>query len=94
MRTLVWSTGFKRAFKQLARQRPQLRAKAERILHQLSDDPFHSTLRTHKLKGKLAGAWACSVDYDTRIIFDFVRDPNSGEEEILLLTVGTHDEVY
>ena len=94
MRTLVWSASFKRAFKQLARHRPQLTTKAELVLQQLSEDPFDPTLRTHKLKGKLGGSWACSVDYDTRILFDFVRDPNSNEEEILLLTVGTHDEVY
>ena len=93
MRILVWSIGFKRAFKQLARQRPQLKRKAQRTFEQLSEDPFHASLRTHKLKGKLAGSWARSVDYDTRIVFDFARNPDSGEDEILLLTVGTHDEV-
>ena len=94
MKTLVWSTSFKRAFKQLARQHPQLRNKAQRILEQLSEDPFQGTLRTHKLKGKLTGCWACSVDYDIRIVFDFVKNPESSEDEILLLTVGSHDEVY
>lgn len=29
-----------------------------------------------------------------RILFEFVDNPESGEEEILLLTVGSHDEVY
>jgi addiction module RelE/StbE family toxin len=94
VRTLVWSTGFKRAFKQLARQHPQLKRKAQRTFEQLSEDPFHASLRTHKLQGKLAGSWACSVDYDTRIVFDFTRNQESGEDEILLLTLGTHDEVY
>jgi len=94
VRTLVWSASFKRAFKQLARQHPQLRNKAQGILEQLSEDPFQGTLRTHKLKGKLTGSWACSVDYDIRIVFDFVTNPESAEEEILLLTVGSHDEVY
>ena len=94
MRTLVWSASFKRAFKQLARQHPQLRNKAQRILQQLSDDPFQATLRTHKLKGKLTGCWACSVDYDIRIVFDFVKNSESTEDEILLLTIGSHDEVY
>jgi len=44
--------------------------------------------------GQLAGAWACTVDYNKRILFEFVQNPDSGEEEILLLTMGTHDEVY
>ena len=94
MRRLVWSTSFERAFKLIARQHPQLTSKARETLKQLSDDPFHPTLRTHKLKGKLAGSWACSVAYDMRIVFDFARNPDSGEDEILLLTVGTHEEVY
>lgn len=34
------------------------------------------------------------VDYDNRILFEFVQNPESGEEEILLLTMGTHDDVY
>lgn len=59
-----------------------------------SEDPFHPSLRTHKLTGQLSGTWACSVGYDMRVLFEFVRNPESGEEEILLLTVGTHDEVY
>jgi mRNA-degrading endonuclease YafQ of YafQ-DinJ toxin-antitoxin module len=46
------------------------------------------------LKGDLAGVWACTVDYDNRILFEFVQNPESGEEEIHLLTMGTHDEVY
>ena len=94
MTILVWSASFVRAFKRIARKDPQLTNKARNILDQLSRDPFHTSLRTHKLKGKLNGSWACSVDYDTRIVFDFVQNPSSHEEEILLLTVGSHDEVY
>jgi mRNA-degrading endonuclease YafQ of YafQ-DinJ toxin-antitoxin module len=46
------------------------------------------------LKGELSGVWACTVDYDNRILFEFVKNPDAGNEEILLLTLGTHDEVY
>lgn len=94
MTTLVWSESFVRAFKRIARKDPQLTSKAKKTLDLLSKDCSHPALRTHKLKGKLAGSWACSVDYDTRIVFDFTKNPNSQEEEILLLTVGSHDEVY
>jgi len=49
-------------------------------------------LRTHKLKGKLEGSWACSAGYDLRIIFEFV--PYEGSEAIVLESIGTHREVY
>ena len=83
-----------RAFKRAVRRQPELRTRVEYILKQLAEDPFHPALHSHKLKGELAGAWACTVDYDNRILFELVRNPESGEEEILLLTMGTHDEVY
>ena len=61
---------------------------------QLADDPFHPSLHSHKLKGDLAGAWACTVDFDNRIIFEFVGAPTSAQDAIHLLALGTHDEVY
>ena len=94
MKTLVWSTSFVRAYKRIVRRDPELRDRVVHALEQLTQDPFHPTLHTHKLKGELAGAWACTVDYDNRILFEFAQSPESGEEKILLLTVGTHDEVY
>ncbi len=34
------------------------------------------------------------VGYDMRIIFDFVKSEEQVEDDILLLEIGTHDEVY
>lgn len=89
MRALVWSPAFTRAAR-----RPDLRERLERALDQLTDDPFHASLRSHKLKGQLQGAWARSIDIDYRILFEFVSPIGSGEDDIFLLTIGTHDEVY
>ncbi len=38
--------------------------------------------------------WACYVDYDLRIVFDFVKNKTTDETEILLMNIGSHDEVY
>ena len=94
MKTLVWSSRFVRAFSRVVRRQPELRTKIERPLRQLAEEPFHPSLHSHKLKGELAGVWACTVDYDNRILFEFVQGSESGAEEICLLTMGTHDEVY
>lgn len=94
MRTLVWSSTFVRAFKRVTRRQPVLRARIEQTLLQLAEDPFHPSLHSHKLKGQLAGTWACGVGYDVRILFELVENPATDEEEILLLTLGSHDEVY
>ncbi|MBM4045269.1 MAG: type II toxin-antitoxin system mRNA interferase toxin, RelE/StbE family [Planctomycetes bacterium] len=94
MRPLDWTAPFGRAFKRAVRRQPELRDRIERVLRQLAEDPFHPTLHSHKLKGALSGAWACTVDYDNRILFEVAEDPTSHEEVIRLLTLGTHDEVY
>ena len=94
MKTLVWSSRFIRAFRRMVRRQPELRTKIERALRQLAEEPFHPSLHSHKLKGELAGVWACTVDYDNRILFEFIQGSESDAEEIYLLTMGTHDEVY
>jgi len=62
MRRLVWSAGFLRAIRRAVRGNPDLRAKAERTVRLLSEDPFQPALHSHKLKGDLSGVWACTVD--------------------------------
>jgi addiction module RelE/StbE family toxin len=94
MRSLIWSNTFARAFKRLIQKRPELRKEVEKTLRLLVHDPFTPQLETHKLKGKLSGSWACSVGYDLRIVFDFVKDEGKEEDNIFLIEMGTHDEVY
>ncbi len=54
-----------------------------------SQNFFNPRLRTHKLTGKLEGLWAFSIDNDCRIVFKFLE-----KDEILLIDLGSHDEVY
>lgn len=54
MKTLVWSSGFKRSFKRSVRHKPDILPKIEQALKLLVEDPFHPLLHTHKLKGNLA----------------------------------------
>ena len=83
---------FVRAAKRFLKKHPEAVADLRATLQQLSDDAFHPQLKTHKLRGDLAGSWAASVGYDARIVFEFVKQ--QGAEAILLQSIGTHDEVY
>lgn len=83
---------FVRAAKRYRKKNSRLGDDVEEALELLGDDAFDARLKTHKLKGNLAGEWACSAGRDLRILFEFVD--HDGEEAILLLTIGTHDEVY
>lgn len=91
-RRLLRSPTFVRAAQRLLRKQPLAAAALQQALTLLAEDAFQPKLRTHKLKGKLHGSWAASAGYDLRLVFDFVQ--HEGAEAILLLTVGTHEEVY
>lgn len=92
--TIVWSEYFRRAFKRLVRKNPEMQEDILNILDDLAQDPFTPALKTHKLKGNLQGSWACSVGYDCRITFELQQDKDSGESFILLVDIGSHDDVY
>ena len=94
MRKLIWSKTFIRAFKRLMKKQPNLRQDVEDTLRLLVQEPFAPQLETHKLKGKLAGSWACSAGYNLRIVFDFVKNKEQKVDDIFLIEIGTHDEVY
>jgi len=94
MQTLVWNESFRRAFKRLVRKSPGLQETVLNVLATLERDPFTHSLNAHKLQGNLKGLWACSVEYDCRIIFELKQDQASGEQVIFLVNIGSHDEVY
>jgi addiction module RelE/StbE family toxin len=91
-RTLLKSKAFIRSAKKYIKKSPNMIEDIKETLELLSEDAFHPSLKTHKLKGILEGSWACSVGYDLRIVFEFVLHQDA--EAILLEDIGTHDDVY
>jgi mRNA interferase YafQ len=94
MTQIVISSKFKRSVRKFTRRNPQLQAKIEEAISKLSDDLFNPSLSTHKLEGKLSGLLSCSCGYDCRIVFSVEINEESSETFIILLDVGSHDEVY
>ena len=75
-----------RFFKSLAKLPPSIQALAKTRDAMFRANPFDPRLRTHKLKGELAGAWSYSVNYSYRVLFRFLAD-----DEVLYYDIGTHD---
>jgi mRNA interferase YafQ len=94
MSKIVVSNKFKRSFRKFTRRNTKLQRKIEEVITQLSEDIFDPSLATHKLGGKLADLLACSCGYDCRIVFAIETDRETDEKIIILLDIGTHDEVY
>ena len=49
----------------------------------------HKVLKIHKLKGALSDTFSFSVNYKIRIVFDY-----GAGDVVILLYVGSHDDVY
>lgn len=93
-RKLVLSKSFQKSYKKFISKKPDLKVVIEKALFKLEEDAFAPGLRTYKLSGNLFGHLACSCGYDCRIIFSIEKGNKSKEEVILLIDIGTHDEVY
>lgn len=89
MTNLIWGSSFKRAYKKVAAANPDLKSRIAQTLETFVADPYHPSLKTHKLGGELRGLWAFVVAYDCRIVFQFLDQQN-----VLLIDIGKHDEVY
>jgi len=94
MRLLVLTPKFKRAFRKFVKRNTNLQQRIEDTLQQIEADVFAPNLGTHKLSGKLDGLQSCSCGYDCRIVFSIEQDSETDSEVIVLLDIGTHDEVY
>lgn len=94
MRELVLTPRFERAFRRLVRKNPALQPQIETALRRMADNLNDPRLKTHHLGGQLAGLHACSVAYDCRIVFARQKHPKTGAEVLLLINLGSHEEVY
>jgi addiction module RelE/StbE family toxin len=90
MYTLAWTSGFSRAAGRFLKHHPELRDKFAAILDDLEQDPFQPRLRYHHLGGKLKGVQAISITSSYRLTLTILI----ADQEINLLDVGSHDEVY
>lgn len=91
-RELVLTPKFERAFRKFTRCNARLQKRIEDTLLQMEEDVFVARLGAHKLSGSLKGLRACG--YDCRIVFSIEPHPAGSGEVIVLLDIGTHDEVY
>jgi mRNA interferase YafQ len=87
---LVWTETFLRTSRRFLRRHPDLVGVFEDVLKQLEDDPRHPRLRLRGLGGKHRDKHAVSLTYSHGIVLILRME----EGEIVLLDIGSHDEVY
>ena len=82
---IYYSKKFAKEYKKLP---DKIKFVAEKKEKAFRKNPFDTQLKTHKLTGRLKDYWVFSIDYQYRIIFEFVD-----KDIIWFHSVGTH-EIY
>jgi addiction module RelE/StbE family toxin len=90
MFTLITPQQFLRQARKFFKKHPDLKPRFAKVLGELQRDPFQPQLELHPLTGKLSGCHAVSLTYSYRITLTLIIT----EQEIVLLDIGSHDEVY
>ena len=80
---VAFAPQFKRLFKHLD---PNLQEEVLEKIELFKESQTNPQLKVHKLKGRLKGRHSFSVNYQTRILFEY-----PSKEEAVLLAVGSHD---
>ena len=87
---LVWTETFARTARKFLRRHHDLEGVFADVLRQLEIDPRAPRLRLNTLHGEHRDKHAVSLTYEYRIVLILRFMPR----EVVLLDVGTHDEVY
>jgi mRNA-degrading endonuclease YafQ of YafQ-DinJ toxin-antitoxin module len=85
-----YSKGYKKREHKFFKKHRDLLSKYEKTLRLLEANPFHPSLRLHKLSGNLEELHSVSLDIQYRITLEFYIE----DEEIVPVNIGTHDDVY
>ena len=92
MYEFIWSSSFVKAYKKITKNNIIKKNRILDVLEIMSNDPFDPRLKTHKLHWILKNLQSSYIDYDTRLIFAIDKEINFNK--IILIDIGTHEEVY
>ena len=90
MYKIIFTEAYTKRAIRFIRKNPQLRKQYEKSLLLLELNPYHPSLRLHRLQGKLKDLHSVSINLSYRITIEFlIRD-----QTIIPVAVGSHDEIY
>ena len=87
---LIFTASYEKIEKRFLKRHPDLLERYHKTLAILEQDPFHPSLRLHALEGRLTGLHAVTINLQYRITLEL----ELREQEIILVNVGSHGEVY
>ena len=87
---VIYTKSYLRRATKFAKRHPDLLAQYEKALNLLELNPLHPSLRLHRLSGSLSDLHSISINISYRITLEFLIE----DGKIILVNVGSHDEIY
>ena len=87
---IIYTPGYNRRAARFLKKHPELFPQYEKALKLLEINPFHPSLRLHRLQGPLNELYSVSINISYRVTLELILD----EQQIILVDIGSHDEVY
>jgi toxin HigB-1 len=88
--TLVFTAQYEKRALRFLKRHPELERQYLKALQLLEANPFHPSLRLHRLSGRLDGLHSVSINLSYRITLEFLIE----NQEIIPIDVGDHNTVY
>jgi toxin HigB-1 len=88
--TLVFTDQYEKRALRFLKRHPELERQYLKALQLLEANPFHPSLRLHRLSGRLTDLHSVSINLSYRITLEFLIE----NQEITPVDVGDHDTVY
>ena len=90
MAEILYTDSYNKRARKFLKKHPELLGQCEKTLKLLEINPYHTSLRLHKLQGRLSDLHSVSINISYRISIFFIIE----NDQIVPVDIGTHEEVY
>ncbi len=87
---IIQTESYLKKLKKFIKKHPDVLDRYIKTIELLELNPYHPSLRLHKLQGTIKEYYSVSITMKYRIVIDFIIE----NEKIILLDIGSHQEVY
>ena len=90
MYSIIYTESYEQKARKFLKKHPELKGQYEKTLKLLELNPYHPSLRLHKVNIQGNEVFSISINISYRITIDLLID----ELEVIPLNIGSHDDVY
>lgn len=90
MAEIIYTELYIKKVEKFFKKHSDLSSQYEKTIELLELNPYHPSLRLHKLTGKLSDLYSISINITYRLSIDFIIQ----DDKIIPVDIGTHDEIY